>query len=203
MSSAATIRVKHEFSVIPEQRCLAFSSAVEELERARLRAQEIAFDALPAFFRELPAWRCLVSHHLAGSRRAWSDGGAAASALAAALGARQPTEEWAWLEAAATVLDAARVGGIARALAELTAVPNSPRELILDGLSRSAGPFDANDAAHGAAIARWLAWPDGLDHGATGALIEVLRALCAAVHDAARNGDGLLYLSYSDELTPV
>ena len=197
-----SIQVKHEFVVLPHSRCPSFADEVTAFERDQVRAQEIAFDELPAFFRELPSWRGLARHRLPGVRRSYSFEGLPAGLLAAALGERLPGLDVSWLESAARILAPAEVADLGRTLHRLTEQLDGPAQVVFAALDRHSPAGDDERTLRAALVDRLLAWPDGHDHGLPGQLVELLRSLCAAVHDAGERSHGLLYLSYSYELTP-
>ncbi|MSP60742.1 MAG: hypothetical protein EXR72_10445 [Myxococcales bacterium] len=195
-----SIRIKHEFVVVPARLCASLDAEVDELRRAQVRAQGVAFDALPAFYRDLHPWRALAHHLLPGARRSFSRDAAAVN-LGAALAERTPLD-WSWVESMAHLLGPAEAAAAAAALAKVVRDADGPCALVMDGMTRDRRPSDAQQSQWRAVVAAQLAWPDGADSGEPGEFVEYLRALCAALHDAASRGDGLLYLSYSPELIP-
>lgn len=193
------IKVKLEFVVVPTERCAALDEQVDELRRAEVKLREIAFDAVPAFYHSLPSWQALTHHLLPGARRSWTRDAAAVN-LGAALGARSHGSDWSWLEATAALLGPEETGAAATALAALVKDPEGPRAAVMDGLARAHRLSDEQRATWPTLVAAELARPDGGDHGEPGDFVELLRNLCAAIHDAASRGAGLLYLNYSPAL---
>ncbi len=191
-------KIRHELVVVPAERCTALQAEIDELRRAHSRAKEIAFQALPEFYRSLPAWRSLARHLLPGGRRSWSRDGGAVN-IVAGLSAHTRFD-WSWLESMAHLLDPEAAAGAADALAELVAVADGPQGVVMRGLSRIVPLSDEKSRAIAPIVAAELAAPDGEDHGEAGELVELLRNLAAALYDAASRGDGLLYLNYRSDL---
>jgi hypothetical protein len=191
-------KIRHELVVVPVERCEALQREIEELRQAHSRAKEIAFQALPEFYRSLPAWQTLARHRLPGGRRSWSRDGAAVN-IVAGLAARTGFD-WSWLESMAHLLDPDVASSAATELAALVAASDGPQAVVMRGLSRIVPLSDEKQRALAPIVAAELATPDGEDHGEPGELVELLRNLAAALHDAASRGDGLLYLNYRSDL---
>ena len=194
-------KVKHEFVVVPRERCAALDEQVDELRRAEVKVREIAFDALPAFYHSLSSWRALAHHLLPGARRSWSLDALAAN-LGAALGARGGGD-WSWLDSTASLLGPEETTLAAASLAALVRDPEGPLATVMEGLSRAHRLSDGQRAEWSKLVAAELARPDGDEHGEPGEFVALLRNLCAAVYDAATRDAGLLYLNYSPALIPA
>ncbi len=194
-------RIKHEFVVVPAERCAALDEQVDELRRAEAGLRAIPFTELPGYYHALPSWRALARHLLPGARRSWSRDGLAThlcGALAARVGG-----EWRWLEATATLLPPDEAMAAAGALAELVRDADGPRAAVMDGLARAVALSDEQRVAWPILVAAELASPNGADHGDPGDFVELLRNLCAAAHDAGTREGGLLYLCYDPALAPT